>query len=201
MASWALAKAILASAQTLAPTFSFPLSLVHRYNGWEVISSKEAVGKVTQTSLGVGLNEPFSVVSFWMTRTLLCPILESSLFFFALIWAYISWLNLVIISARRKDKYLSHKKGEEKRLVNKLALDQLTFFFSPYSTKNVVGRLRTQPMTSQSSRVNQLVKIFDGTCVFNNRLNMPSEFTIELGTLLNYKTSGKILRDKKGRLE
>ena len=166
-----------------------------------MISSKEAAGEATRTSLGKGLNEPFSVVSFWMTQTLLCSILESSLFFFALIQSYISWLNLVIISARRKEKSLSHKKGEEKRLVNKLALDQLTFFFSPYSTKNVVGRLQTQATTFQSSRVNQLIKIFDGACVFNNRLNMHSKFTLELGTLLNCKTSGNILRDKKGQPE
>ena len=39
---------------------------------------------------------------FLTMRTVLFPILDSGLFFFDLIFTYMSWLNLVIISAQRK---------------------------------------------------------------------------------------------------
>jgi len=54
-------------------------------------------------------------------------------------------------------------------------------------TKDVVRRLWPQIVTSQSSWINELVKIFNSTCVLNSLLNMLLKLTFKLGTLFHYK--------------
>ena len=54
--------------------------------------------------------------------------------------------------------------------------------------KDIVRRLRTQAVTRQDSKVNQLVKIVNGACVLNSFSNAPFKLALKFGTLLNCKT-------------
>ena len=56
---------------------------------------------------------PFSV-----TRIVLAPRLEKGLFFLALIWAYILWLNLFFIPARGKHLLTKKKKGRREGMTS-----------------------------------------------------------------------------------
>ena len=97
---WALARAILASSQTLdarEPIFSFPLAMVLCLFRRGVSSSREVVGEVVLMALGTETVR-VTEISFSMTRTTFFPRLEMGLFFLAFILVYISWLNLVVIS-------------------------------------------------------------------------------------------------------
>ena len=58
--SLAWAKVILASAQTLVPTFSFPLLPVLRFFTRGVASLMETPGEAARPSSRVGVDEPFS---------------------------------------------------------------------------------------------------------------------------------------------
>ena len=104
-ASWALVRARPVLSQMLddqKPTFSLPLSIILCLFGRGVISSTEVVGEValvaSRTEVTRVIGVPFST-----TRTTFFPKLKRGSFFLALILAYISWLNLVIISTRKKD--------------------------------------------------------------------------------------------------
>ena len=59
--------------------------------------------------------------------------------------------------------------------------------FQMNCTEDVVRRLWPQIVTSQSSWIHQLVKIFNSTSVLNNLLNKLLEPALELRTLFYYK--------------
>ena len=101
IAEWAFAKAIPASSQTLdawEPVFSFPVARVLCLFGQGVSSSKEVVGEAVLVALGPEVAEVIGVL-LSTTHTTFFPKQEKGSFLLAFIWAYISWLNLVVISA------------------------------------------------------------------------------------------------------
>ena len=105
MTSFALSTANPALSQTLdgwESAFSFPLSAKRGFFKMGVVISstkvaEEAVFIVSVLGIARVTGGPFLTM-----RTVLFPILDSGLFFFDLIFTYMSWLNLVIISAQRK---------------------------------------------------------------------------------------------------
>ena len=108
------------SSQTLDKrelTFSFPLSVTGGLLEAGVgISSTEVAGEVVLTvsvpeTMGVMKAGEVTEGPFLVTRAVLFPRLESSSSFFDLILAYMSLLNLVIISA--KGKHFFKKKYNE----------------------------------------------------------------------------------------
>ena len=116
-AKWALARARPTSSQTLdiwETTFSFPLVNILYLFGWGVISSIKVIGEAilvaSRTKVTRVIGVPFST-----TRTTFFPRLERGSFFLAFILAYISWLNLVVISVWPKVHVLKKNKEKKKR--------------------------------------------------------------------------------------
>ena len=99
---------------------------------FSIVSSLELLGpgndlldgdtwKARRPSSKVGVDEPFSITSFSFsfstTLNLRAPILEKGLFFFALILAFNSWLNLVVISAEGRNKVKIRKRQKEEKTI------------------------------------------------------------------------------------
>ena len=81
--------------------FSFPLSTTRCLFGSGVISSTEVAGEAVIIGSVTGV-EGVTETLFSTMRTTLLPRLERGSFFLALIFAYIPWLNLIVISAKEK---------------------------------------------------------------------------------------------------
>ena len=131
-ASYALNSTRLASSQTLddcEEAFSYPLSATCGFFVRRVISFTDVARKAILIISGMEV-AGVARVPFSTTHTTLFLRLERGSFFFALILAYISWLNFVVIFA-----------GEKKWT--------LTLLFKLYSTQNVCRWLWNKTMMSQ----------------------------------------------------
>ena len=134
------------------------------------VSTPETMGVVE--AIGV-MNGPFPV-----TRTPLFPMLDSGLSFLDLIFAYISLLNLVIISTRRKNLL-------KKKKIQMYTSSMLTLFSLDVDAAQDVGRrVKTKVIEGKGPRIYQIVPIFDHQGVFYRLLNtrlMPAfEFRLSL---------------------
>ena len=82
-------------------------------------SSIEIAGEAVRPSFKVGVDELLLAVSFFFSLLVILnvfwPILERGSFFFPLIFAYISLLNLLVISAPKKKKNSGIKKKKKKK--------------------------------------------------------------------------------------
>ena len=99
-AEWALAKARPTSSQKLdvwENIFFFPLVSVLYLFGGGVSSSREVAGEAVLVALGTEVAGVIGVL-FSTTHTTFFPRLERGSFYLAFILAYISRLNLVVIS-------------------------------------------------------------------------------------------------------
>ena len=91
-----------------------------------------------------------------MTCTFLSPRLGKGSLFLDLIFAYMSWLNLVVIFAKRKHLLKKKKKGASNEELNKV----LTFLlFCLNSAQDISRRLQAKAVQSQSARIDQIVEI------------------------------------------
>ena len=103
-----------------------------------MISSIEVAGEAILEDLVTGAGG-VTETHFSTTRTVLFPMLERGSFFLPFIFAYIPWLNLVIIPAT---KHLSKKEEERER--KGVAMTNLTltlFFFNFNGSQNESKRL------------------------------------------------------------
>ena len=118
---------------------SFPLSSTRGLYHRGVISStevaEEAVLEGSMTGAGGVMEIPFST-----TRIVLFSMMERGSFFLPLIFAYIPWLNLVVIPTT---KHLLKKKKERKGLAM-MNLTLTLFFFNFNSLQNRSKRLWTK---------------------------------------------------------
>ena len=126
---------------------------------------REAV-LVVSVAETMGVTEPrgFTDGPVPITRTAFLPKLDSGSSFLDLIFAYMSLLNLVVISARGK-----HLTGNPKctREESTLTMIILTFFsLNTDVTKNVRGRVRTKVVEGEGLGINQVVPAL-------NRLSVP----------------------------
>ena len=83
--------------------FSFPLLATGCIFESGVISSIEVAGEVVLVDSVTGV-EGVTETPFSITRTTLFLRFKKGLFFLALIFAYIPWLNFVVISVKKKEK-------------------------------------------------------------------------------------------------
>ena len=114
----------------------------------------------------MGVTEPKGLTDgpFPVTRTVFFPKLDSGSSFLDLIFAYMSLLNFVVISARRK-----HLTGDPKCTRVELTLTRtiLTFFaLNTDLTKNIRGQVRTEVVKGEGSGINQVFLVL-------NRLSVP----------------------------
>lgn len=86
----------------------------------------------------------------------------------------------------KNQKQKTKKKREREKLKTKL-----TFFFDLDSVQDEGGRLQTKEITSQSLRIDKVIKIVDRLCVFSGRLDALFISTLEPRVLLNYKCTIK----------
>ena len=89
---------------------------------------------------------------------------------------------------REEQKVKIKKINKKERRWTSFVLKWLTFLFSVYGMKDVVRRRRTQAVTRQDSKVNQLVKIVNGAYVLNSFPNAPFKLAFKFGMLHNCKT-------------
>ena len=121
-------------------------------------------------------------VPFSTTRTTLFLRFERGSFFLAFILAYISWLNFVVIFA--KEKHLSLKKKRKKKEFGQTK-QTLNFFFNLNSMRVEGGRLWTKAVTSQSSRIDQIIEVVNRLSVLSGSIDALLVPALELWTLLN----------------
>ena len=97
------------------------LSPVFHFFKGGMTSSIEMPGETAWLSSRAGVDEPLSIVSFSFSLSvilnLLRPMLERGSFFFPLIFAYISLLNLVAISKPKKSEGLKQGKRRKDDLI------------------------------------------------------------------------------------
>ena len=172
------------------PTFSFSLSakrglLKPRVGISSIDVIREAV-LVIYVAETMGITEPRGLTDgpFPVTRTAFFLKLDSDSSFLHLIFAYMSLLNFVVISARRK-----HLTGDPKCTRVELTPTRkiLTFFsLNANLTKNVKGRVRTEVVKGKGLGINQVVPVLNHLnvpdCGFNALL-MPA---LKLRSSLNY---------------
>ena len=117
--SYAFSTASSTSSQTLdeqESTFSFPLSVKHGLlETGVVISSTEVAEEAVLIVSVLGTAGAMGIVGvtggpFPITRTVLFQRLDNGSFFLDLILAYISWLNLVVILAKKEKKEKKKRK-------------------------------------------------------------------------------------------
>ena len=114
-------------------------------------SSNEVAGKVVLVALGTEVAGVIGV-PFLMTCTTFFPRLERGSFYLAFILAYISRLNLVVISTCpkvcvKKKKKQQQQKGENGKNKENLKA-KLTFFFNLDGAQDEGRRLGTKTVTS-----------------------------------------------------
>ena len=116
-------------------------------------SSSEVAGKTVLVALGTKVAGVIGV-PFSMTCTTFFPRLERGSFYLAFILAYISRLNLVVISTcpkvcvkKKKKQQQQQQKGENGKNEENLKA-KLTFFFNLDGTQDEGRRLGTKTVTS-----------------------------------------------------
>ena len=118
------------------------------------ISTPETMGVTEATGV---MDEPFPV-----TRIPFFPMLDSGSSFLDLIFAYISLLNLVVISARRKHLLKKKKKIQVYTRESILKSSILTlFFFNVNTAQNVGRRVGTKVIKGKGPQIYQVVPTFN----------------------------------------
>ena len=140
-----------------------------------VVSALEATGVIEATKTA---GEPLPVM-----RTIFFPILDKGSSFFALILAYMSLLNLVVISARGK----SVKKMCMLNVRAVLTSLGLTLFsFNVKISQDEGRRLQTKTVKSKSPRIHEVVPTLNHARVINSLLHSFFVLALQLRLCLSY---------------
>ena len=159
------------------------------------ISSTEVAGEAVlavSVPKTMGVMDSIGVTEgpFPMMRTVLFPMLDDGSSFFDLIFSYMSLLNLVVISTKRKT-LVKKKKTQVYTRESILTNLTLTLFFLNINVVQDKGRrLWTKTIEGESPWVHQIVLVLNRFHVFNCLLLLLFIPALKLGSSLNCTKQG-----------
>ena len=89
-----------------------------------------------------------------------------------------------LVKKKKKERKKEKEEGKKEIRVSDEPNEQL-LLFNPDGVQDIRGRLWTQAMTSQGSRINQVIKVVNRLSVFSRCFYVSLVSSLELWTLLN----------------